>query len=514
MNNGVSYALGRKFANQGNASRAAEIFKKGGMKEERREVEKLASILRLAKKLEKYGFHVFCTDLLAKNGLFKELGEFAERIKGAGGASEHYARFVACTRQNDMGEIEQIHDALNTHGPWGAYLFGKALVRYNAEAAGMVADSLSGKNGEWDGGDGVVSSCMENVSSYLAWENSSRAESRLFGMKLYMQLGKMKEARECLEDLCKAGGEEYVYGLSLMEKRGVEGMPINMRNAEGANLAVRLARHTSSMVQETRGDGEEAKYSFFKNGLFGVQKYLEDSIREEGLGLAIGVIEGSVGRIARREMCKIEGAMLSVASGGLEGITGAISRLSCVRFRFIKEAEIEVERSPYLRAADAAFALKGDMDAQKVAGEIYAKEQDEKVFGCILRLLERGKEKEAGRIAAKGIMYGKNAGEEWLSRFRDLAGAMEKKHRAFGLNVYIYMKEREGVMRVAREMLAGRGTLEELKDAATQVSLFNKRSQLMRNLMNALEAHSAEGACVARSIRAKMGVPAVFRVEM
>jgi hypothetical protein len=349
---------------------------------ERKAGTKVANILGLARKLEEHGFYILCADLLAKHDFDQELGELAEKTKGSGGIGGVYANMVFLLRAGEADEMYEYLVKLSELGPWGTYLGGKELVNIATE----VVDAAAWLSGETRDTFGVISECREG-------------EMILYGMKLYLKLGMEAEAGECLEKLKSIDREMHSIGLGIFNraKKGgkVTFMDIEMHKCRGTTetwvpgQGTYLARSSGGIPDaEGRWKGEflSTGYAFIR-----IQKYTEECASEEGL------------------MHLME--------------------------------KMERERKGL---ADRAFESKGDMEAQEVAGRVYAIMMDPRLFACIKMLIGKGLLDKAEELAERGISAGKLRGEpnkEWMDMLRKIAREMEGKNHEMGRRIYEKINE-------------------------------------------------------------------------
>jgi hypothetical protein len=323
MNSKVSLKLVEGLARR-NGAKGGELGERGLIEEGMG----LAKARKLARLLEKHKLYVFCADVLERHGLYGELGELAKRVWKMRGAAKHYVRIKAWMAEGDEDGMLEEGKGLTGHGVRGAYLLGKALVGHDRELAKKMADGLAAEGREKRKPDCAASSgskeedadailTKKDIDAILARANSNSFEETLYAMKIYLQLGMDGEAGECFGGLCGLGGAGEVYARAIMEQgEGAAPMPVGIEGARGASLTVNISKYTASMVQKLGARRAEYRHDTFAGVMPQVEKYLEELMGEESLGIAIGEIERSARAMEGRD------AGRAVEAQGIRGKNG------------------------------------------------------------------------------------------------------------------------------------------------------------------------------------------------
>jgi hypothetical protein len=93
-------------------------------------------------------------------------------------------------------------------------------------------------------------------------------------------------------------------------------MPVGIEGARGASLTVNISKYTASMVQKLGARRAEYRHDTFAGVMPQVEKYLEELMGEESLGIAIGEIERSARAMEGRD------AGRAVEAQGIRGKNG------------------------------------------------------------------------------------------------------------------------------------------------------------------------------------------------
>jgi len=534
-------SFGMALEEKGDFRRALGAYQNAGLIEDAQRMHSVLETIETAGKLEKIGLYRRAVDLLLEHGLAGEAKALSQRVGPNGVRESDYVLLRVLSDEQRIESMEGPAEHLMRLDGYAKYLAGLSVAGAYPQAAEWIADGLSGKEsrpaekraGQSDGqqadksGDkpeprmfmtgGDAKAMANSMMSMLFMAMDSPAEMAYHAMRLYRKLGKVDDAERCRGIVGECEDLRFYSALADGGYEGVRGQGFDFDNSmrvvvaisDGhADMAVNAIEHIHSTDEERLGMASELLYE--------MEKFVPERLDTDSIFTLSGYMDAKRAALKEQNARKVDEFRALIASGNLDDIKAGMKMLESIKFRYLDVSYQDMKRE----CADAAMELDST-EAVAFAAGLYS-DASEKKLECAEILLTRGIANEAGIIfasMARAVSYDLYSQREnhavnphsveLKERLVARAFSLEAIHPLISLSVYQGFHEHVGAIRVAGTLLASQNQ-GEVESAAWAVSVFDKRSMLMRDLLLRLDSFGEEGKKRADGIRCEMRVPGLF----
>ncbi len=522
-------SFGKALEDRGDFRRALGAYQNAGLIEDAQRMHSVMETIETAGKLEKIGLYKRAVDLLLERGLAGEAKALSQRVGPDGVRESDYVLLRVLSDEQRVESMEGPAEHLMRLDGYAKYLAGLSGAGAYPQVAEWIADGLSGKerkNVEQHADKpeprmfisaGDAKEMANSMVSMIFLAMANPAEMAYHAMRLYRRLGKTEDAERCRAMMSECEELRFFSALAEGGYEGVRNQGFHLDNSMRLMVAISDG-HADMAVQaiEHIGGTDEERLGIASELLYDMEKFVPERLDTDSIFAISGYINGKRQALKEQNAVLLDEFKALIATGDLEGLKAGLKVLESIKFQYLGVSYHDMKHE----CADAAMRI-GTTDAVKLAAGLYSNTSGKKLE-CAEILLSRGETKEACGLfssIACSVSYDIHSqrenqvtnprSAEMKERLLQRAFSLEATQPLISLSVYEEFREREGAIRVAGTLLVSQNK-DEIERAAWTISVFDKRSMLMRDLLLSLESFGEEGKKRANGIRCEMRVPSLF----